>query len=489
MQKVRRHSLKQNLFFNFIYQVVVILSPLVVTPKFSRVMGADYVGLKSYTYSIVYYFALIGALGLDMYGQRRIAIIKDDEEERSRVFLSVYLVKMACCFVSLSVYFVAFVLLNHNSDVRILYLCWTLYLVREMINPVWYLQGIERFKLVSILNIISQVVYVLCVYLFINTKEDLWLYILFYAAIPLAIAIIFIPFVLKDIKLVPLSKQEIFLVVKESLVYFVPTFASALYSMIDKTMLGVFDETKVTTGYYEQAEKLVKVALAFSTASFTIVRTRMSYVLKNESQEVYRSYNEKFISFSMLLCWPIIFGIIGIAKDFVPLFFGEGYGTVIVLVYVFVWVIPCLTISGLLQAIYIFPYGLQNKMNIYYIIVLCVNVVLNLFLIPKFDAYGAVIASICSELLLAIVLLYKAKSKVDVKLFFVKSIRYIIAATTMLLVVLSISKFQMPLLHKLCLEFVCGVVAYFVVSLVLRDSFLILQVKKVCSSISKNRRR
>ena len=139
MKKVREQGLKKNLIYNIVYQVVVVLSPLVVTPKFSRIMGPDYVGLRSFTFSIVFYFAVIGALGLDMYGQRRIAIVKDDKAERSKVFWSIYTVKAASCFISLCVYACAFVLFNSDATMRILYLCWTLYLVREMLNPVWYL--------------------------------------------------------------------------------------------------------------------------------------------------------------------------------------------------------------------------------------------------------------------------------------------------------------------------------------------------------------
>ena len=104
MKKVREQGLKKNLIYNIVYQVVVVLSPLVVTPKFSRIMGPDYVGLRSFTFSIVFYFAVIGALGLDMYGQRRIAIVKDDKAERSKVFWSIYTVKAASCFISLCVY-------------------------------------------------------------------------------------------------------------------------------------------------------------------------------------------------------------------------------------------------------------------------------------------------------------------------------------------------------------------------------------------------
>lgn len=489
MKKVREQGLKKNLIYNIVYQVVVVLSPLVVTPKFSRIMGPDYVGLRSFTFSIVFYFAVIGALGLDMYGQRRIAIVKDDKAERSKVFWSIYMVKAASCFISLCVYACAFVLFNSDATMRILYLCWTLYLVREMLNPVWYLQGVERFRLVSLVNIFSQIAYVACVFLFVNQKSDLWLYIVFYAAIPLFVALLFLIPVLTDVQRVRLNKKELATTIKESFVYFVPTIASSLYSMIDKTMLGFFDKSQVTTGYYEQAEKLVKVALAFVTASFTIIRTRMSYVCKNKTEEEYRAYSKIFITFSMFICWPIVFGIIGIARDFVPLFFGDGYDSVVGLAYVFVSIIPCLTISGLLQAIYTFPQGLQNKVNVYYVIVLGVNCVLNMCLIPFFQSHGAVVASICSELLLAVILLIKSRKSIEIKLFLTTSIRYIIAAAVMLVPMYFVSITSLGLLARVCIEFICGCATYFVACILLRDKFFIEQLKRVFSVLTRGKRK
>ncbi len=488
MEKNRQQSLRQNLIFNVIYQVVVILSPLVVTPKFSRVMGADYVGLKSFTFSIVYYFAIIGALGLEMYGQRRIAIAKDDKEERSRIFFSISLVKIICGLISMTAYIFAFIIFNSDPTMRILYLCWTIYLFRELINPVWYLQGVERFRLACTANIFSQIAYVLCVFLFINTKEDLDLYIIFYTAIPLAMAIFFWPIILKDVQPVRLYKKEMLDIIKESFVYFVPTIATALYSMIDKTMLGIFDMSKISAGYYEQAEKLVKIALAFATALYTIVRTRMSYVFKNKTRDEYKSYSELFISLSMFLCWPILFGIVGIAKDFVPLFFGDDYTAVTGLIYVFVWIIPCLSISGLLQAIYIFPQGLQNIMNRYYVMVLCVNFVLNISLIPWLDAYGAVIASICAELLLAVVMLRKSRSDIEIKMFFLKSIRYFISGVLMTVVMWLVSLIETATIYKVCLEFICGCGTYFIMCVILRDPFVIAQIKKVKGMLIKDKK-
>ena len=49
-------SLTKNYFYNLIYQVLVLILPLVTVPYVSRVLGAEGIGIYSYTISITLYF-------------------------------------------------------------------------------------------------------------------------------------------------------------------------------------------------------------------------------------------------------------------------------------------------------------------------------------------------------------------------------------------------------------------------------------------------
>lgn len=482
----KKESLKKNILFNVISQVVTIVSPLVVTSKLARVFGADYLGVKSYTFSIVYYFAIFGVLGLDIYGQRKIAIVKDDKTKCSKAFCTIYATRFLMVLISTLLFFAYIVCFSNDSFERTIFFCWLIYMFREMINPIWFLQGIEKYRMLSMLSIISQIAYVCCTVLFINEKSQLPLYIVFFSLIPLIISFLYFPAVLRRVKFVKISLFDMVKTIKESVVYFVPAIANAVYSMVDKTMLGVFDKSKVFAGQYEAAEKLIKVALAFSTASFTIMRTRMSYLYEKNNTEQYEKYCRYFISFSMLLCWPIMFGIIGISKDFVPLFLGEGFKSIVQLTYVFAMVIPCLTISGLIQAIYIIPFAKQKSMDIYYVLVASMNVVLNFILIQMFETLGAIVASIVAELMLAVILVRKARKDIKVTYIFLSSIKYIISAVIMCICLVLFSKnVIMNEVYKVIIEFVLAVVVYFVSCFFLRDRFVLLCIESTIGNLKK----
>ena len=83
-------EVKKNFLYNVVYQILILLIPLVTVPYISRVLGSSGIGIYSYTYSIVYYFMVFAMLGLNNYGNRSIAKVRDDEVKLSKTFKEIY---------------------------------------------------------------------------------------------------------------------------------------------------------------------------------------------------------------------------------------------------------------------------------------------------------------------------------------------------------------------------------------------------------------
>ena len=81
----KKSSTLMNYMYNMIYQVSLVILPLITSPYLSRVVGPDGLGEYSYSYSVAYYFYLFGLLGINNYGNRNIAAIRDDKEKRNFV--------------------------------------------------------------------------------------------------------------------------------------------------------------------------------------------------------------------------------------------------------------------------------------------------------------------------------------------------------------------------------------------------------------------
>lgn len=71
-------GIKRNFAYESIYQVTTIILPLITSPYVSRVLGAENIGVYSYTYAIAYYFSLVALLGISNHGNRVIAGVRDN---------------------------------------------------------------------------------------------------------------------------------------------------------------------------------------------------------------------------------------------------------------------------------------------------------------------------------------------------------------------------------------------------------------------------
>ena len=79
------NSIKKNFIYNSLYQLLVIVVPLITTPYLSRILGATGIGEYSYAFSVSSYFVMFIMLGLNNYGNREVAKCRDNVNELSNI--------------------------------------------------------------------------------------------------------------------------------------------------------------------------------------------------------------------------------------------------------------------------------------------------------------------------------------------------------------------------------------------------------------------
>ena len=106
---MKSKSITKNYIYNLIYQVLILILPLITTPYVSRVLGAENLGIYSYTTSISAYFILFGSLGIALYGKREIAYKQSDKKAYSRIFWEVLILRFITMFISLAIFYFIFI--------------------------------------------------------------------------------------------------------------------------------------------------------------------------------------------------------------------------------------------------------------------------------------------------------------------------------------------------------------------------------------------
>ena len=97
---------RKNTLYNVAYRVFSMLLPLVTAPYLSRVVGTEGVGLYGYSWAVSYVFVLIGLLGLENYGPREIARVRDDRDALNRTFSAIWKMQRLVAGVTLLVWLV-----------------------------------------------------------------------------------------------------------------------------------------------------------------------------------------------------------------------------------------------------------------------------------------------------------------------------------------------------------------------------------------------
>lgn len=478
-----KKSIKVNYLYNLIYQVFTLVTPLITAPYLARVLGADGIGLYSYTESVASYFLLFAALGISTYGQREIAYTQDDRTERSKVFWETKILNIVAGAVVLAVYY-PFALQQKNTA---LYFVFSLNIIASMIDVSWLFQGLEEFGKITLRNMTAKIINIAFVFLFVKTKSDVLLYALGGLGIYLLGNVWMWFGISKHIDKPDWKTMQPFKRLPGVLSLFLPTIAMQIYTVLDKTMIGVITQSNVENGYYEQAIKLSKMVLTVVTALGTVMIPRIGYHFERKETEQVRQYMYRGYQFVWFLGIPLCFGLSGVASSMVPWFYGEGYEKVVPLLQILSWLILMIGISNVTGIQYMVPTKRQNLFTLTVIIGAAVNFVLNAVLIPRFASIGAAVASVVAEMTIAVVQIVLMRKELSPREIVQPAWRYVISGGVMLAAVVLLNRCMEPSFLETLILICSGAAVYFVMLLVLRDPFFIESVKSVFSKVIKRR--
>ena len=398
----QKSNVKSNFLYNCVYQILVMILPLLTSPYVSRILGSNGLGIFSYTFSMASTFALVGMLGVNNYGNRTIAEVRDDRKKRSKEFWNIWAIQCIITFIMIIAYII-YIVFCCPKEYKLVSWIQILTILCSAIDINWLFFGLEKFKITVTRNIIIKILSVLMIFSFVKNEEDVWLYSVIIIGGMLISNIIIWPFLFKEVDFVMPKIKNIIPHFKKTIILFVPVVAITLYNKIDKVMIGNLS-TMVQTGLYENTEKIITIPLSFITALGTVMLPRMSYLFAKGNKDETLKYISISMEFVCFMAAAMTFGIAGISTEFAPIFFGEEFVATGVLIMVLSPKIICISWANVLRTQYLIP---LHKDKVYVVSVwlgAIVNLIVNLLLIPSLGAMGAVIGTIIAE---AVVMIYQ----------------------------------------------------------------------------------
>lgn len=478
-----KKSIKKNYIYNLTYQILLLLTPLITTPYLSRILEADGVGTVSFAESIVSYFTLFATLGITTFGQREISYVQDDKAKRTQVFWETKLLQVITSLCVLAVY-VVFALLQGN---RTLYLILSFNILAVLVDVVWLLQGMEEFGKIVFRNIIFKILSIAYIFIAVKTKDDVIKYVFGVAFFLFLSNVSLWPYVSRYVGKPNWNEVKPFRNIKVVISLFIPTIAVQIYTVLDKTMIGLITQSSFENGYYEQAIKISKIVMTVVTSLGTVMIPRIGYHFGRGETEKVNSFMYRGYRFVWFLGIPLCFGLLGIASNFVPWFFGDGYEKVVPLLGVLAFLILAIGINNVTGMQYLIPTKRQNLFTMTVLIGAGVNFILNMVLIHFFQSIGAAIASVAAETTIALVQLWLVRKEFSIKKVFISSWHYLVAGGVMLAGLEVLGRQLTPSILHTVLMVICGAAVYFIILVVFRDSFFIDNMKNVLNKVLKRK--
>lgn len=404
-------SLKTNFFYQILYQILLVITPIVTTPYISRVLGAENSGIFSYTNTIATYFYIFCMLGIEQYGTRCIAYVRHDNRKVNLIFSELLNIHVFIAVLVNGLYFLTVYLFNVDYK-EFLYLQF-IYVISAVFDISWLFFGLEKFRITVVYNILIKIASTLSVFVFVNDRGDIRNYILIIVSSYLLTQVIIFYKAMKCVRYRKVPLKHSLRHLKPIVVLFAAVIAANINRLADKFILGCYEEI-FELGCFEYADKIVRIPLSFIAALGTVMLSRVSGLVEDKNNEDKISsillYSGVFI---LCVTNAMGFGIITIAPEFVIWFLGEEYQKSIILLQILSLTIPIVGWNNFIRTQVLIP---NKKDSIYTKAVLTgafFNVIFNVTTVPYLGSIGSSVSTVISYLIIFAMQTYPIRKSIN----------------------------------------------------------------------------
>jgi len=282
LKKIVNTEDKKRLLSNFfslsILQTFTYILPLLTLPYLVRVLGSEKFGLVVFAQAFIIFFNILVDYGFNLSATREISVNRENKEKLTEIFSSVMSIKFILIGISFAILsIIIFSFENFSNNINLYYLTF-LWVIGQALFPIWYFQGLEKMKYITIVNITSKLIFTIAIFIFIQNETD-------YILVPILNGLGFIIggilslwIVHKDFnqKFQIQSFKILIMYFKDSSQFFLSRISSVGYSNINTFLAGILLSPVFVT-YYYLADKAVSVIL---TLFSPIVQTIYPYLAK-----------------------------------------------------------------------------------------------------------------------------------------------------------------------------------------------------------------
>ncbi|MBL6685094.1 MAG: oligosaccharide flippase family protein [Flavobacteriaceae bacterium] len=376
-------------------QCVNIIATLFYTPILFQILGEENFGLIQLAFSVVIILSIFVSYGYNLNGP--IKIVQSQDAKKENLIISEILNLRLTLSVLVFVISIPFLYLQSNIIYQKILIFSYIILLAEALNPLFYLQGINKILPQSILNFFSKSIYVILIILFIRDAEDAYLANFFYG---ISISFLFLIFWMKlflssSTFNYRFSLKKIIINLKENLHLFLSSTSTHFTVNGALIILNLFVSNQ-ELGRFSLA---YKVAFILRMIPVFFIQSILQHAteIKDKSKEKFHKFLSNYYKFG-LLTTLIIAIITCFFSDFIIEIFADekiDYSSKILSLLSF---IPFLAMLNFKNVVYMLVNDLKSKLNKATFYTLLLFLINSLILTNLYGGYGLAYSLLLTEI-------------------------------------------------------------------------------------------
>jgi O-antigen/teichoic acid export membrane protein len=408
--RIKLNKQFSNLVVYGIGQGFNLVTPLLVIPYIISVCGLENYGKAAFGMALTFFMIVFIDYGSDIIGVKEVATNREDPDQLEKIFITTYATKLTILIGVLFLGTVLFLLVPYFRAEQLLFFLGLPILIGQFLNPTWFLQGIENYKQITSINILSKSIYLIGVFIFVTSESD-YIYINLFWGIGMIVA--------NGISLIQVFKRYSFTLihfnkrpVSDQLQHNFSMFSSQIFVSVQLyaplILIGFFGNP-VMAGIYRVIDQIVVIFKTYLLLFFNFAFPRICYLLGSNEKEgtrfwtMYNGANFLFILASMV-------GIYFFAEPIVHYFHPTG-GAYLSKLLQFALLIPIMMAVSLPLKQLVLGYNHQKFYINSTMLLVVSNVIIIMFTIPYFEIYGVLASLILLETVTAILFFFKIKNR------------------------------------------------------------------------------
>lgn len=408
----RQKSVGKNVSLNLLKTMVNVVFPLITFPYASRVLQVRCMGRYSFSLSVVSYFSLIAALGIQTYAIREGSKYRDDKEKINRFFSEIFSIHLISTTFAYFLLFISVLTVDklRGYKIEIAILSAEIILLTLSLNWVYIIY--EDFVYITIVSFILQTVSLIGLILFVHSPSDLYIYTFLSMFAGFGYGIFSFIHARKYVHLLfkPTIETKH---LKPIFTLFIATIAITIYVSSDATILGWLKDD-YAVGIYSTASRIYLAVKQLLNAIIAVMLPRISYYIGMERFDDAKKMGDSVVDGMVTLCFPCMTGLMCMSREIIIVYVGKNYqeaymplallGVALVFAVFANFYCNCLLVSFCREMI----------VMIATIFSAVLNILLNFVLIPHYSTNAAAVTTILAEASIFIISWYKSRENLEV---------------------------------------------------------------------------